>query len=264
MELIEDVNMKDARVVLELWTDLLKRNYKEIKKIDVRLFKNPEELVEAVKNKEVDIIYLSGANFVIYEMGKKYGLEPITISKISEKHYFDLFFFTNNKNKINNFKDLKNKTILVQGGKFKTISELWLDLLCLQNGEPDKYRFFRKVEFVDKPMKSVLPVFFGKADFCIINSISYSAITEMNPQVSHALNKLFERKNLVNDLVCVPSYMSKVEKDMIFNASINYENLPNYKQLGKILKSIGSYAYSDSTFAGIKNLWNDYIKIKNK
>ncbi|MBK7980991.1 MAG: PhnD/SsuA/transferrin family substrate-binding protein [Ignavibacteriae bacterium] len=263
-ELLEDVNVKDAQAVLEIWTEILKENFKDVDKISVSLFNNAAELVEAISKKEVDIIYTSGVIFKENSLDKKYELEPIVILNTGNKKAFDLYLFANSKNKISGFNDLKGKTIMVQGGKFKIINELWLDLLCLQNGAKNKYNFFKKVEFTEKPMQSILPVFFEKADFCIISSISYFAIKELNPQISKALYKIYERKNLVNEVICLPKSFSKTEKEIIHNASINYENLPNIKQLGKILKSLGSYTYSDSSFAGTSELWNDYQKLKNE
>lgn len=263
-ELLEDVNVKDAKAVLDIWTEILKENFKDVDKISVTVFNNANELVGAISKKEVDIIYTSGVIFKEYNLDKKYDIEPIVILNTGNKRNFDLYFLTNSKNKISKFADLKGKTIMIQGGKFKFINELWLDLLCLQNGENDKYKFFKKVEFTEKPMQSILPVFFEKADFCIISSISYFAIKELNPQISKALYKIYERKNLVNEVICLPKSFTKAEKKIIHNASINYENLPNIKQLGKILKSLGSYTYSDSSFAGTSELWNDYQKLKNE
>lgn len=261
-ELLEDVNVKDAEAVLKIWTEMLRQNFKDVDKIDVKVFSNSTDLVDAIAKKEVDIIYTSGLVFKANSLDKKHGLEPIVILNTGNKKNFDLYFLTNSKNKISSFKELKNKTIMVQGGKFRIINELWLDLLCLQIGEKDKFSFFKKVEFTEKPMQSVLPVFFGKADVCIISSSSYSAIQEMNPQISKSLIKLYERTGLVNEIICLPKEFSKTEKEIIHNASINYEKLPNISQLGKILKSLGSYTYSDADFAGTSNLWNDYQKLK--
>ncbi|MBK7104875.1 MAG: PhnD/SsuA/transferrin family substrate-binding protein [Ignavibacteriae bacterium] len=263
-ELLEGVNVKDARAVLEIWTEMLRQNFKDVEKIDVMLFSKSSDLVDAIAKKDVDIIYTSSVVFKANNLDEKYGLEPLVILNTGSNKNFDLYLFTNSKNKFTNFKNFKDKIIMVQGGKFKVINELWLDLLCLQNGEMDKYKFFKKVEFTEKPMQGVLPVFFGKADVCVISSGSYASIQEMNPQISKSLTKIYERKNLVNEMICLPKDFSKSEKEIILNASINYEKLPNINQLGKILKSLGSYTYSDSAFAGINNLFNDYQKLKGK
>lgn len=261
-DMLEDVNARDAKATLEIWTKVFSESFEDINTINITIYKSIDELIIAANNNEVDLVYTS--SFIYAMEMDKLALEPKITTLVNNNKYYDILLCSNSESKITDFNELRNKSILIQGGKFKLINELWLDLLCLQIGEKDKNKFFKKIEFTKKPMQAVLPVFFKKTDFCIVNSFSLESIAELNPQISKSLKKLFIRKNLTSDLFCLKPSLSKKEKDLMVDRAINYKTLHKSEQLFKIFKTNGSSVFEASDLDGVKSLWNDYNNLKIK
>ncbi|MCB0746399.1 MAG: PhnD/SsuA/transferrin family substrate-binding protein [Ignavibacteriales bacterium] len=261
-EMLEDVNIRDAKATLELWTKVFTQSFEEVESIKITIYKNVNELINSANNNEVDLVYTSS---LIYAMEMdKLNLEPKITSSVNNNKYFDILLCSSSDSKVSNFNELRNKSILIQGGKFKLINELWLDLLCLQIGEKDKNKFFKKIEFTEKPMQAVLPVFFKKTDCCIVNSASLESIAELNPQISKSLKVLFKREKLTSDIVCLRPSLTKKEKDLMMDRAINYKSLHKSEQLFKIFKTNGASVFEASDLDGVKSLWEDYKKLKSR
>jgi ABC-type phosphate/phosphonate transport system substrate-binding protein len=260
--ILEGVNIRDAKVSIEIWVKLLAETIRPVEKINVEIFNNSEELISAVDKNAVDIIYLSSFD---YEMEKdRLKIIPLAKTNINKSDFYDIYLCTFSGDNVPNFASLKDKKILVQAGKYKEINELWLNLLCLQNGVKNKDKFFKKVEFVEKPMQAILPVFLKKVDLCIINSGSLEIISELNPQISKSIDVLFKQENLINDIICIRQGLSDEERNLVSKITLNYKSLPKNEQAFKIFKTVGSSAIKKSDFDGIEVLLNNYKKWNGK
>lgn len=185
-------------------------------------------------------------------------------AKVNNTEFYNSILFSNKEKTIKDFSELKGQKIMVQSGKYKIVNEMWLDVLCFENGIADKNSFFSKIEFVDKPMQAVLAVFFNKADYCIVSNASFNIIKEMNPQVSKSLKIVTSRENLANEIICINTSLNNDEKKMILTVSSNYQGVPKNEQINKIFKSTGATQIIESDFDGVKSLWNEYKSHKPK
>ncbi len=262
VDLLEDVNIKDAKVTLDLWTKLLASNMKEVEKLDVIFINGDDELLKAANKDLVDILYISSLQYL--KNTGNLNIVPLVKTHIDENAFYDIVICSYKGSNINDFLSMKDKKILVQGGKYKKINELWLDLLCLQNGITDRNKFFRKVEFTEKPLQTVLPVFLKKTDLCLVNSGSLEILSEMNPQILKSLEILFKRTRLTNDLICVNKNLSEENRKLILNFSINHKKLPKTDQIYKIFKTFGASEVKESDLNGIRSLFNEYQDLVKK
>lgn len=67
-DLLEDVNISDAKVALELWIKQASSNYQNINDVNIKIFSDSTELIESVKKNELDLLYISP---MLYIMLKK-------------------------------------------------------------------------------------------------------------------------------------------------------------------------------------------------
>ena len=144
------------------------------------------------------------------------------------------------------------------------INEMWFELLCPENGIKDKENFFKKIEYVESPSKTILAVFFDKADACIATSFSFDVMNEMNPQISTKLKILAKRENLVNDLFCLRNNMDEELKNTIINYGLEIDKKPKTEQIYKIFKIDGSFPFEEHYLDGTLLLWQDYKKINSE
>jgi hypothetical protein len=110
-------------------------------------------------------------------------------------------------------------------------------------------------------MQAILPTFMGKADYCIVNSVSFEAIAELNPQVTKNLKSVFISNDLSNDLICVSKLLNEEEKGLVLDISQNFSELPKKEQISKIFKSSGAGKFKKSDLDGVRLLINKYNKL---
>ncbi|MCB0729466.1 MAG: PhnD/SsuA/transferrin family substrate-binding protein [Ignavibacteriae bacterium] len=263
-DIFEDINLRDAKVTLKLWGQLLISEMPIVDSLNIVVYENVESIIEDSKKNKIDIMYISSLMYAKYE--DKINLTPAISTKSNYQDFYHLDLLSNTKSNAEKFEDLKNSTILIQGGKYKQIAELWLDYLALQSGVKDKYKFFKKVEFVEKPMQAVLPIFMNKADYCIVNSVSLEALAELNPQITKGLKHVFSSQPLNNDLICINKNLTPKEKKLVTDIALNFKTMPKNEQLFKIFKTIGAGKFKESDLEGIRSLLKNYknLLVANK
>lgn len=257
-DLLEGVDVRDAKIAVELWTKMNAEKYIEVDKTEVTILNGIEDIINTYNKQSFDVLYITPLSY--YLIKDKINLEPVLRTQLNNKDFYKLLLLGNKNKKHEGFADFKDKKILLQGGRYKLLTELWLDLLCKQNGIDNKSSFFKEITFSDKPIQTVLPVVLGQYDACIVNDGSFDVMTEMNPQISKSLNVHYQRPKLINDLVCINKNLNAKEREMILSITHNFDNLLKNEQVNALFKSKGATLIKKGDFDGIDGLIKDYKK----
>lgn len=255
-EIFEDVNIRDVKASLTVWGKILVGEIPNVDNLKIVMYENVESIIEDSWKNEIDIMYINSLTYVEHE--DKINLNPVVSTKSNLKDFYTLNFLTKKGKSATDFTELKNSTILVQGGKYKRLAELWLDFLMLENGIKDKEKFFKKIEIVEKPMQAVLPLIMGKADYSIVNSVMLESLSELNPQVSNSLKSIYISPPFNNDLLCINKELSEAETELVTSIALNFNTMPKNEQIFKIFKTVGAGKFKQSDLDGIRSLLNNY------
>ncbi|MBK7980990.1 MAG: PhnD/SsuA/transferrin family substrate-binding protein [Ignavibacteriae bacterium] len=261
-EMFNDVNIRDAKVIIDLWAKMIHERFITSLQTSTFIYKNIDDMIKDINSEKVDYLFLNVPQYLMHKSSLK--IEPYYGTLLNKKKSFDLLFIGKKEITLKSFNDLRNSTIVVQGGRYKTLSELFLDYLCLSNGITKKENFFKKIIFEENASKTILGTFFGKNDFSIITSSTFDIMSEMNPQIKKTLKIMYKRKNLVNDLFCFRSTLAQKYKDLAINFGNNIDSNPKTSQVYKIFKIDGSYEINNSDLEQTLELWEDYNKLKNQ
>ena len=246
------VYLKDATAAAKVLTEFFLKKYKrdwEVKPNEV--FSNIEELKKILKKQEFEILVLPPNEYI--QVKDLNLLEPIGISLRDGSPYDSYRLLARKDSDVKSLRDLNNKSVLIcslEGNK----SELWIDHLLKQKKLGDKEKFFSKLEFIDKPLATILPVFFRKEDACIVEESSYHTIVELNPQIGKDLVTIELSQPLAIKLVAIRKSISDPQiKADIKEAFLNlhkYEESRQYLTVFRIGKVIEfSEEYLKSTYA---------------
>lgn len=261
-EMFYDVNIRDAKVIIDIWAKMVHERFETNLKTTTFIYENVQEMIVDVNKENVNYLFLNTPQYLMYKSAL--NIEPYYGTLLNKSKYFDLLFIGKKETQLKSFKDLQNSTIIVQAGRYRTLSELYLDYLCLLNGVKEKQKFFKKIIFEENASKAILSTFFGKTDFCIITSGTFDIMSEMNPQVKKTLEIFYKRKNLINDLFCFRKSISQKEKTLATVFGSNLDSNPKTSQIYKIFKIDGSYILNSSDLDPTIELWDDYNKLKIK
>lgn len=99
--------------------------------------------------------------------------------------------------------ELRGHRVLVLHNGMAHLGLPWFETLCLARGLGPAGVYFRQVETTTKPSGALLPVFFGKADACVVDDDSLDLVAQLNPQVPAQLATLETSDALSNAVVCL-------------------------------------------------------------
>lgn len=86
----------------------------------------------------------------------------------------------------------------------KVFTQYWIETLIMEEEQESLDRFFSNSRIEHNASKSILPVFFGKAEACVIHRLALDIITELNPQVGRRWRAIAVSEPLVDALICMP------------------------------------------------------------
>ena len=168
-------------------------------------------------------------------------LEPIAVSWRNGSPYDSYYLLVHKDSNYKKLKDLRDKSVLIcslEGNK----AELWLDYLLKRNNLSSKEKYFSQMQFIDKPLSVILPVFFKKSDACIVDESLYNTVSELNPQIKSELIALEISRPLSIGMVTIRKNISDLKlKDQIIEAFLtlhNYEEARQYLtvfRIGKVM-----------------------------
>ena len=225
------VYLNDAIAGAKVLAEALIKEYSRTKYevIPPTTFSTVEELENLLKSQEVEVFILHATELI--QIRESNLLEPICAAVRNGSPY-DIFYLLINKNR--NYKrleDLKDKRILV-GSPFEgDMPVIWLENLLKQKKLKLKEKFFSSIEYFDKGLPSILPVFFNKADACIITKSLYETVTELNPQIKSELIAIEISEPISIGIVAIrKNIFNPGLKEDIYKAFINLHKNTNGKQ----------------------------------
>ena len=256
------VYLKDAtaaaKVLTEFFLKKYKRDYWEVKPHEV--FSNIDELKKIIKKQEFEVLVMHPSEYI--EVKDMDMLEPIASSWRDGSPYDSYRLLVHKDSNIKDFKDLNGKTVLIcslEGNK----AELWLDYIVKKKKLSSKEKYFSKLQFIDKPLSTILPVFFKKEDACIVDQSLYNTVIELNPQIGQDLITLEISQPLGIGLVVIRKSISDSQvKADIKEAFLNlhkYEESRQYLtvfRIGKLVEFNEEYLNSTYELLETKNKRN--------
>ena len=226
------VYLNDATAAAKVLTEFLLKKYNRNWPVKPpQVFSNIEELRKILKENEFEVLIMHPSEYIqVKDIG---SLEPIAESWRNGSPYDSYRLLVHKDSNLKELKDLRGKSVLIcslEGNK----AELWLDYLLGQKKLTSKEKYFSEIRFIDKPLSTILPVFFKEEDACIVDESFYNTSIELNPQIGQDLATLEVSKPLSIGLVTIRKSIS----DSSVKAHIKEEflNLHKYEESRQMLR----------------------------
>ncbi len=228
---LNDVSRADAQVALELWIRELSKNRKLKVQPKPIVFDNVQEMTNALKNREVDLIALNTLDYL--KIRDIVPLEPALVGNRGKNDVGgdEIVVVVRRDKGITNFSQLRGKKIIMHSGILIDTALLWLQSIAAQENLPARERFFGSIQEVKKASQSVLPVFFKQADAGLLAKASFETMIELNPQLGKELMVLVSSEKLLYGLFCFRKDLSADVKTEIIQNALNIKNTPAGRQI---------------------------------
>jgi ABC-type phosphate/phosphonate transport system substrate-binding protein len=187
----EQASRADVEVSLNFWAkDLFeveaKKNSFNITSSKAILFDRIEDLRTAFDQGKIDLII--APPLLISRYFKRESLGDGFVALLENKKPDRLLLIVRTDKNINRVKDLRGKRLVLNSSD--ELAEVFIDTLVLTELNQSYKNIGLLVEHQSKSNRTVLDVFFDKADAAIVYGSSYEIMAELNPSIKNSLKIL--------------------------------------------------------------------------
>ncbi|MHB1309143.1 MAG: phosphate/phosphite/phosphonate ABC transporter substrate-binding protein, partial [Limisphaerales bacterium] len=231
------VNENDAKAALKVYAQTIGDQNGVHVSSAPELLEGTNAIAKAIKNKQADLFVLTAGEFFALE---NLGLEgPLLLAKIRDNLTEDYLLLASEDSPLRKLEDLKGRSLTISSDARSSLATLWLEVQCREQGLGSAMQLLAKVTFSAKITQVVLPVFFGKADACIVTRASWEVMCELNPQLRKRLRIVAVSPSVVPAVTCFRGGFTETAKRQVLRAVDLSSTKPSYKQLMAMFKTEG-------------------------
>lgn len=259
-DIFTGIDQVDAVSALKIWADTILEKRGIHLGSNPRIYNNETEMKQDLLGGDVDFLAMLTADYLALE--NEVSLSDLHFSVLNGAATEEYVLLIQRDSGINGLADLKDKTIVMQTGFRENLGPVWIDALLMQEGLDEASRHFNKIEFKDNLLKSVLPVFFGKVDACLVTRNGIERMVEMNPQVGSKLRIMASSEELIPSLFCVRSSYNSMLKNEFLSALRALGDDSLGQQVLRMFNAEKLVSGNASDLVSTRKLIGTYIKLK--
>lgn len=215
--LFANVNENDAKASIRAWTESVTREYAIDADPSAQIFTTPQDIQQALTNRQVDIIGLRFEEYL--DISDSFDPKLFFLTLTSGKVYEEYVLLVAANGKTQNVKDLKGSNLMLYNSARTSLAIYWLKSVL--KGEDTSYNglaTYLRITNVPKISKAVLSVFFGKADACIVTNTGFSTMIELNPQIGRKLRIITKSRPLIPTILSIRKTFNSPQKEKVLTA----------------------------------------------
>ena len=168
---------------------------------------------------------------------------------------------TRRQDQLTSIDSLRDKKILVDTGGFGELPMIWLATKLASATEPENVPDFADVVAVQNPIRALLPVYFGKADACVITRSAFKDANSLNSELITKLHSITNSKPLLVSLVAFRKDFPNVEAAKIVSLAVKGSTQTEFANLFEQLGRKGLVKIDDSALLTVRALHQNYRQI---
>jgi len=224
----------------------------------VHVFEGTAPLAEYLAEDSLDLLVIDSWDYLTMEPIPNL---PVAFAAVEQGEVEDEFLvLVAERSPMSGVSDLAGKHVIVlQSSNASTIRH-WFrtEILALGQGEPE--RVLGRLELKDGLSQTVLPVFFGKADACVVDRRGFEIMVEMNPQVGRALRVLARSDPYVDTVLSVRmrGWEREGQRQDLLDAIQDLPNDPAGRQIMTLFKFDGVVPFEPHYLDSMRSLRRRY------
>jgi hypothetical protein len=216
--LLGQFNENDAKAAMKVWAEALVKEQAFLADPTMRLYSDVAAIATALERKEVDGVTVTVNEFFVLRDKVKFDrfIFNVTDGSISDEY----LLLVHQDSGLIRIEDLQNRSLIVLQHSRTCLAVPWLDTLLLEKGLKPLLVFCGRVTEETKLTKTVLPVFFRKADACLVTRKGFKTLGELNPQISRQMRVLASSPNMVSTGFFFRAGYSKAQQDRLVGETV--------------------------------------------
>nr|WP_320013833.1 PhnD/SsuA/transferrin family substrate-binding protein [uncultured Desulfobacter sp.] len=193
--IVGEINENDTMAAVKLWSTKLMLTDDISANVQPKIYDDVSEIETDLKERVLDLINLNASEF--FDLQHLLDHEQFIIADYGGSITVEYLLLVRRKSRIADIKDLRGCVLRFPTNARNSLSTIWLDVKLAEAGLPTTEHFFDQMVSTNKINTAVLPVFFGKADACLVTRKGFDTMVELNPQISHQLRILAASKGYI-------------------------------------------------------------------
>lgn len=255
-----DMDKNQAKSISALWTSLVARNWGG--RTETVICNSLTELERGIREAKIDVVVLLATEYL--NLKNKAPLEPLYVSARGADIYYQQVLVCRKDRGYGSVMDIRGKTLLLQKGAYDDGNDLWLNTLLMQKGIAAPQRFFRANRIVLNPSAAVMPVFFGKADACIVSKRSLKIMAEMNPQLQRELIIIEESPPIPNCIIAFRKGIISSRKELFRKILSTLDKSTEGQQLLTMFRMTRLVPFEHLYLIPVEKLHRNNIELKRR
>lgn len=180
--LMPEASENDARAAMRVWAETVVDTGAVHADPDVVICSSLAPLSQGLRDRTLDGVAISLPELVALRRQVSFNRYVFTTAggSITE----DYVLLVHQAAGLTRLEELRGRTLLVYNHSRMCLAVPWLDTALVEAGLKPAQEHFKQVTRETKLSKAVLPVFFRKADACLVTRRGFLMMGELNPQVS--------------------------------------------------------------------------------
>ena len=250
-----DISIEDTKVAIDFYLQKLLRGTGN--KPKAVIFSHLGELRQSLQKKEIDMASLSSIDFLRLEPDSV--LTPILVRIQTNGKLFDTYvLLVNKKTQWSTLTDLKNTSLRIQNSD--DLGSYWLHVELAKAQLPKAMKFFNSVAQDRRPAQSILSVFFGQSDACLVNTTTFETMSKLNPQIAQQLVPIMTSPPFISGFLCAHSQMPAPRKKIIQDTTLNLSKSDDGYQVIRLFNTQDLLLFQTDHLATVVDLFNQYKK----
>jgi len=247
-------NRNDVVAAMKIWGDqtgcLSHLNVNSV--VDVA--ETQSDLRRRLLNASADVLVLDNMEFVRLEDA---GLVDGIAVASSSGHPFAFSYLLLVNEQTTSLAQLRAKRAIFYLHTSSAASAAWIATLLAHDHLGRLETFFGPSQVSNKPSNCFLPVFFNRAEACVLDSRDWEMAKEMNPQIGKKLRVLAESTPVLDGVTAMRKG-PLVERQKLIDAILSSHKYPAGEQILAVFKSGPLIPYKAEFLDSTRTFWNEY------
>lgn len=253
------VNRNDALAAMRIGLDLLARLQGYHPDIRVDVVDGTEKIRQRLADRVVDVLLVESGTYFRLESTGLLVADFVGNRGVagSPRYTYQLLVSPHSKAKV--IRDLRGKNLLYYSRNESRTAYAWIEVELAKEKLDHTATFFSTYQEVTKPQACVLPLFFGSADACVVDEISFGELKDANPQLA-TIRTLARSAPLVDAVIATPRAPHPFRSQLLEIAPRLHETARGQKilsvfKLGRLVRA------APADLEAARTLWKEFGKL---
>jgi ABC-type phosphate/phosphonate transport system substrate-binding protein len=250
------MHAKESRMaMLSIMQKIFTPKYPEIR-LHLDFLANDSGLADVISGKQYDVIATTGLGYL--SLRRHIRLRPLAILSKTDQPTDAYLLITRKGKTLKAVAALPSRSLIIEAGGGGDFAKCWLDDVLEDRGLPQHQKLFNIVRTGDKPSRTLLPVFFGQADACVVSESALSVMIELNPQLEDQLVVEERSAGYISILISATERLEDWARDIVMEETERMHSTPEGRQILTIMQMKRFFPFKPEYLEATERIYKDH------